>query len=58
MDFDAGARSALPPAHCGYMVIGVDDDLTLRANQKVPWFNVNRREAFASVEDVAALSRH
>lgn len=34
MDFEEGARRALPPAHRGYMVTGVDDDLTLRANSE------------------------
>ena len=34
MDFEPGARSALPAAHRGYMVTGVDDDLTLRASQE------------------------
>jgi 4-hydroxymandelate oxidase len=32
MEFEAAARSALPPAHWGYMATGVDDDLTLKAN--------------------------
>jgi 4-hydroxymandelate oxidase len=34
MDFEDGARRALPPAHRGYMVTGVDDDATLRANSE------------------------
>jgi 4-hydroxymandelate oxidase len=32
MDFEALAKSALPPAHWGYMASGVDDNLTLQAN--------------------------
>ena len=32
MEFEGAARSALPPAHWGYMATGVDDDLTLKAN--------------------------
>ena len=32
MDFEALARTALPPAHWGYMASGVDDNLTLQAN--------------------------
>jgi isopentenyl diphosphate isomerase/L-lactate dehydrogenase-like FMN-dependent dehydrogenase len=31
-DFEALARSALQPAHWGYLTSGVDDDLTLRMN--------------------------
>jgi len=34
MDFEAAAKSALPPAHWGYMTSGVDDDLTLKANHE------------------------
>src|SRR5689334_23033004 len=34
MDFEPLARKALPPAHWGYLVTGVDDDATLRANQE------------------------
>src|SRR5262245_29880369 len=32
MDFEPLARKVLPPAHWGYLVTGVDDDITLRAN--------------------------
>jgi len=32
LDFEAAARSALPPAHFGYLATGVDDDATLKAN--------------------------
>jgi isopentenyl diphosphate isomerase/L-lactate dehydrogenase-like FMN-dependent dehydrogenase len=32
MDFEEAARTALPPAHWGYMASGSDDDATLRAN--------------------------
>jgi isopentenyl diphosphate isomerase/L-lactate dehydrogenase-like FMN-dependent dehydrogenase len=31
-DFEPLARTALPPAHWGYMASGVDDDVTLREN--------------------------
>lgn len=31
-DFEAVTRQKLPPAHLGYLMTGVDDDLTLRAN--------------------------
>ena len=34
MDFEAAARSALPPAHFGYLATGVDDEATLRANRE------------------------
>ena len=34
MDFEPGARKALPPAHWGYMATGVDDDVTLRMNRE------------------------
>jgi 4-hydroxymandelate oxidase len=40
MDFEPGARKALPPAHFGCMATGVDDDATVRAN----------REAFSRIE--------
>src|SRR5262249_20752332 len=33
MDFEAAARKALPPAHFGYLATGVDNDVTVRANQ-------------------------
>lgn len=33
LDFEAGARKRLPPAHFGYLATGVDDDATLRANR-------------------------
>src|SRR5215467_15032541 len=33
-DFEALAKSALPPAHWGYMSSGVDDDLTVRMNRE------------------------
>jgi isopentenyl diphosphate isomerase/L-lactate dehydrogenase-like FMN-dependent dehydrogenase len=32
MDFEALAKSTLPPAHWGYLASGVDDNLTLQAN--------------------------
>ena len=32
-DFEPVARKNLPPAHFGYMVTGVDDEATLRANR-------------------------
>lgn len=32
MDFEAVAKSALPPAHWGYLATGTNDDETLRAN--------------------------
>ena len=32
MDFEALAKTKLPPAHWGYMASGVDDNLTLQAN--------------------------
>ena len=32
-DFEAVARAKVPPAHFGYMAAGIDDDMTLRANQ-------------------------
>src|SRR5215469_16217384 len=34
MDFEAAARSELPPAHWGYMASGVDDDATLKINRE------------------------
>lgn len=34
MDFEAMARTALPPAHWGYLSTGVDDDWTLRMNRE------------------------
>ena len=33
MDFEEAARRALPPAHWGYAMSGVDDDLTLKRNR-------------------------
>lgn len=33
-DFEPVARKNMPPAHFGYMVGGVDDDVTLRANRE------------------------
>ena len=33
-DFEPVARKNLPPAHFGYLVAGVDDDATLRANRQ------------------------
>ena len=33
-DFELVAHKNLPPAHCGYMASGVDDDATLRANRE------------------------
>src|SRR5690349_23389488 len=33
-DFEAVARKNLPPAHFGYLVAGVDDEVTLRANRE------------------------
>src|SRR5262245_16526142 len=33
-DFEPVARNNLPPAHFGYMVAGVDDEVTLRANRE------------------------
>lgn len=33
-DFEPAMRAKVPPAHFGYMVSGVDDDLTLRANRE------------------------
>ena len=32
-DLEAAARSALPPAHFGYLATGTDEELTLRANR-------------------------
>ncbi len=32
-DFEEMTRQKLPPAHLGYLMTGVDDDLTLRANR-------------------------
>jgi isopentenyl diphosphate isomerase/L-lactate dehydrogenase-like FMN-dependent dehydrogenase len=34
MDLEEAARRALTPAHWGYMISGVDDDLTLRKNRE------------------------
>jgi 4-hydroxymandelate oxidase len=34
MDFEAQARTAIPPAHFGYLATGVDDDSTVRANRE------------------------
>ena len=39
-DFEALAKQKLPPAHYGYLMTGVDDDLTIRAN----------REAFSKIK--------
>ena len=33
-DFEPVARKNLPPAHFGYMVTGIDDEVTLRANRE------------------------
>jgi 4-hydroxymandelate oxidase len=33
LDFEEMTRQKLPPAHLGYLMTGVDDDLTLRANR-------------------------
>ena len=33
-EFEAAARSVMPPAHFGYMATGSDDDTTLRANRQ------------------------
>jgi len=33
-DFEAMTRGKLPPAHLGYLLSGVDDDLTLAANRQ------------------------
>ena len=33
-DFEELTRQKLPPAHLGYLMTGVDDDLTLRANRE------------------------
>ena len=33
-DFEALAKTKLPPAHWGYLASGVEDDLTLRANRE------------------------
>lgn len=33
-DLDEAAKAVLPPAHYGYLVSGVDDDVTLRANRE------------------------
>jgi 4-hydroxymandelate oxidase len=34
MDFEAIARKKLPPAHFGYLMTGVDDDGTIKANRE------------------------
>src|SRR5687767_318529 len=34
MDFEEAARRVLSPAHWGYMISGVDDDLTVRRNRE------------------------
>jgi 4-hydroxymandelate oxidase len=34
MDFEAIARKKLPPAHFAYLMTGVDDDSTIRANRE------------------------
>src|ERR1700737_1654179 len=33
-DFEPAAKKNLPPAHFGYMVTGIDDEVTLRANRE------------------------
>jgi hypothetical protein len=33
-DFEPVAKKKLPPAHFGYMVTGIDDEVTLRANRE------------------------
>src|SRR6266705_843828 len=33
-DFEPVAKKNLPPAHFGYMVTGIDDEVTLRANRE------------------------
>jgi len=34
LEFEEAAKRILPPAHLGYMMSGVDDELTLRANRE------------------------
>jgi 4-hydroxymandelate oxidase len=33
-DFEPVARKNVPPAHFGYIVTGIDDEVTLRANRE------------------------
>jgi hypothetical protein len=33
-DFELVAKKNVPPAHFGYMVTGIDDEVTLRANRE------------------------
>jgi 4-hydroxymandelate oxidase len=33
-DFEAAAQKVVPPAHCGYLMSGVDGEVTLRANRE------------------------
>ena len=33
-DFEAAAQKAVPPAHWGYLMSGVDGEVTLRANRE------------------------
>jgi hypothetical protein len=33
-DFEPVAKKNVPPAHFGYMVTGIDDEVTLRANRE------------------------
>jgi len=40
-DFEPVAHKNVPPAHFGYMVTGIDDEVTLRANRE--GFLNNRR---------------
>jgi 4-hydroxymandelate oxidase len=42
-DFEPVAKKNLPPAHFGYMVTGIDDDVTLRAKVSVTSAPARRR---------------
>lgn len=57
MEFEAAARTALPPAHFGYMASGVDDDATLRANREgySRWVIRARRMVDVSSVDTSVL---
>ena len=53
MDFEAAARKALPPAHYGYLMTGVEDDRTVAENSKA-FERIRLRLGFRSRAQVAA----
>jgi hypothetical protein len=51
-DFEPVAKKNLPPAHFGYMVTGIDDEVTLRTNREgfLKWHRQLRGPCRACVE--------